>query len=300
MQFSLRKPIFHSLLLTFFGLFLFACNKFEGDQEVPAYLRIDTITFQTDYFLQGSNTHEITDAWVYVDDQLMGVYELPALFPLLLEGAHKLEIYPGIKLNGISSTRVPYPFYQPYSVSEYKFYPDSIRTVKPSTSYRSTAVFAWKEDFENSGFTLENTSQSDTSIFRTEPNSPDALLSNFSAFSGKVVLDKDHPTFDVASLSAYELPGLGAPVLLELDCRTDIPVLIGMFTTENSQVVDIPLVYVNESDVWNKLYINLGPNISEHTSATEFKVYFSATLDDQENATIFLDNIKLIYRPNQK
>ncbi len=284
------------------GWLLVSCNKFEGDQEVPAYLRIDTITLQTDYFTQGSNTHQITDAWVYVDDQLIGVFELPALFPVLLNGKHRLDILPGIKLNGISSTRVPYPFFQPYSLSEYTFYPDSIQTVKPSTTYRSTAVFAWLEDFENAGFTLETTSHSDTIIMHTEANSEDALLSEHSAFSGKIFLDQSHPSIDIATLAGFNaLPGLGAPVMLEVDCKNDLPLLVGMFATEYGSVTDMPLVYINTSDTWKKIYINLGPNISEHTVAYDFKVYFSATLgSDQEQAKIFLDNLKLIYRPNQK
>lgn len=299
MQFSLPKPVLRALILSFSGLFIMACNKFEGDQEVPAYLRIDTISLQTDYYLEGSNTHQITDAWIFVDDQNIGVFELPALFPVLQHGKHKLTIYPGIKLNGISSTRVPYPFYQPYEIKEYTFFPDSIRTIHPSTTYYSTANFAWKEDFENSGSSLEATSHSDTTLMRTEPNSEDALLGEFSAYSGKIVLDTAHPSIDLASMSAFDLPGRGTPVLLELDCKSEIPLLVGMFATENGSIVDIPLIYISESEKWNKLYVNLGPNVSEHQAATDFKVYFSATLKDQETASIFLDNIKLLYRSEQ-
>jgi hypothetical protein len=63
-------------------------------------------------------------------------------------------------------------------------------------------------------------------------------------------------------------------------------------------VVDIPLVVVNKSDTWNKIYINLGPNISAYTNASNFKVYLESSLSDESEAAYYFDNIKLIYRPN--
>ena len=94
---SLRLLIY--ILTTLLALNLTSCQKFEGDQTIPAYVRIDTVLFTADYVTQGSSTHKITDAWVYVDDQLIGVYELPSTFPVLASGKHKLEIRVGIKLN---------------------------------------------------------------------------------------------------------------------------------------------------------------------------------------------------------
>ena len=59
-------------------------------------------------------TDNITDAWVYLNDNLQGVYELPANFPVLAKGNQTLRVKAGIKLNGISSTRSPYPFYESF------------------------------------------------------------------------------------------------------------------------------------------------------------------------------------------
>ena len=74
---------------------ILSCNK-EESTEVPSYLKIDNI------LLDDNSTHNITDAWIYIDDNLQGVYELPAHFPLLVTGKHKLRIKAGIKENGIS------------------------------------------------------------------------------------------------------------------------------------------------------------------------------------------------------
>ena len=90
---------------------IISCKK-GGVNEIPSYMTIENIT------LDQNSTHNITDAWVYIDDNLQGVYELPANFPLLAQGKHKLRVKAGIKDNGIAGTRIPYPFYSSYIVEE--------------------------------------------------------------------------------------------------------------------------------------------------------------------------------------
>lgn len=280
-------------------LSIFSCNKFEGDQTVPAYISIDTINLNTDYFSQGSNSHNITDAWVYVNDQLIGAFELPATIPILARGKQKLEIRPGIKLNGIGGTRVPYPFYQPYTVQDFNFIEDSIRKINPVTSYYNTVGYAWLEDFEGTSISLSKTAQSDTSIYKTTPiNNPEAFLSEYSSYSGIVNLTPDKNSFKIASFNAFILPGNGSPVMLEVDYKCDRSFGVGMFASISGTIVDIPLIVVNKSETWNKIYINLGPNISAYTSASDFKVYFESSVFDDNEASYYFDNIKLIYRPN--
>ncbi|MDA3944469.1 MAG: hypothetical protein PF694_13140 [Bacteroidetes bacterium] len=288
-----------AVVALFLFLVLVSCNKFEGDQTVPAYIRIDTISVNTDYFSQGSNTHRITDAWVYVNDQLIGAFELPATIPVLARGRQKLEIRPGIKLNGIGGTRVPYPFYQPYIVTDYNFIEDSIRSILPVTSYYNTITFAWLEDFEGSSISLEKTSQSDTSIYQTSPiNNPEAYLSDFSSYSGIVNLTTEKNSFKLSSFNAFILPGLGSPVMLEVDYKCTQSFGVGMFAEISGTIVDIPLIVVNKSEKWNKIYINLGPNVSTYTSASNFKIYFESSMTGEDDAQYYFDNIKLIYRSN--
>lgn len=288
-----------AVVALFLFLALVSCNKFEGDQTVPAYIRIDTISVNTDYFSQGSNTHRITDAWVYVNDQLIGAFELPATIPVLARGRQKLEIRPGIKLNGIGGTRVPYPFYQPYIVTDYNFIEDSIRSILPVTSYYNTITFAWLEDFEGSSISIEKTSQSDTSIYQTSPiNNPEAYLSDFSSYSGIVNLTTEKNSFKLSSFNAFILPGLGSPVMLEVDYKCTQSFGVGMFAEISGTIVDIPLIVVNKSEKWNKIYINLGPNVSTYTSASNFKIYFESSMTGEDDAQYYFDNIKLIYRSN--
>jgi len=287
------------LLFAAIGLgILTSCNKFEGEQTIPAYIQIDTVQLNTDYFSQGSSTHNITDVWVYVNDRLVGAFELPATIPVLARGKQKLEIRPGIKLNGIGGTRVPYPFYQPYTLSDFNFIEDSVVKLNPVTSYYNTTNFAWIEDFENASISIEKTSQSDTSIYKTNPiNSPEALLSEFSSCSGVISLDEQKSGFKLASFNAFILPGGGNPVMLEIDYKCTERIGVGLFAEINGTIVDLPLVVINRSENWNKIYINLGPNVSAYNEASNFKIYFEGNINEGD-AKYYLDNIKLVYRSN--
>jgi hypothetical protein len=287
--------VFFFILLMFFA----ACNKFEGEQTIPSYLKIDTVFFSTNYPTQGSKTHNFTDVWVYVNDQLIGAFEMPVTIPILITGSQKLEIRPGIKLNGISATRAPYPFIKPYINNSFTFFQDSIVSLKPTVSYYDNINFVWTEDFEGTGLSIEKTPQSDTNIAKTQPsNHPEALLSEYSSYSGYVHLENDKKKFQIASFNGYDLPGKGTPVFLEIDYKCSRYFGVGLFANVDNSVVSLPLVVVNQSNVWNKIYINLSPIVTEYNTARDFKVYFESEKGDDENARFYFDNIKLIYRNN--
>lgn len=279
---------------------LSSCYKFDGNQTIPSYLKIDTVLLNTYYPDEGSNSNAIKDVWVYVNDQQIGAFELPAKFPVLAMENQSLEIRPGIKVNGISSTRAPYPFYKPIIYNDFLFVPDStMLVVNPTTEYYSNVNFMWMEDFEHPGISLVESSSSDTNIIRTQPaNNPEAYISENSKYSGVIHLTSTNIDYSASSSNSYPIPVQGSPTLLELDFKTNNYINIGILIQENGNFIKIPLVILNHSDTWNKIYVNLGPNLSLHPQATDFKVFFESVLEDNlTSATIYLDNIKLINRP---
>ena len=110
-----------NLLLLLLFPFLVGCQLFDQPEIAPSYIHIENFNFIITNSNQGTNSEKITDAWVYIDDTPAGVYELPANFPVLEEGKHKVRIRAGIKENGISGTRVPYPFYASFIIEELIF-----------------------------------------------------------------------------------------------------------------------------------------------------------------------------------
>ncbi len=285
-------------------LLLSGCDKFEGSQTVPSYLKIDSISFQCNVDLQGTSNQNFTDAWVYVDDNLIGGFEMPATFPVLAEGSHKLEIRPGIKLNGISDTRSPYPCVQPFIISNFSFVPDSIRKVSVNSTYYSNAEFVWMENFEDPSLAIRKSQNSDTGIVRTSPaDAPEAFLDDFSHYSGISYLDADRNYLQLVSDNGSGTGFVfdrGDFIFLELNYKNNIPLVVGVYITKmDNTILDRPYLVINPSDDWNKIYVNFTPVVNEETDAVDYTIYLAAQFNlTTGSAFIMLDNIKLVTRPN--
>lgn len=319
---NMRK-VFNPVLfcVLFFGVFGTACQKFEGGQSIPAYIRIDAIGLnvpESSYNTFGANTSNITDAWVYVDDQIIGCFELPTTFPVLNSGKHKVSVYAGIKVNGIGAARAAYTFYQPCVYEQLELVPDSIIKLSPIVNYYPIDILKmqWKEDFESGTITLNAMSASDTTLMRVS-GSEALKVPNYTAYSGKIVLPPDSLHFYMSSFSELKtLPTDGTPCMLELDYNCNSPFTVGVIYCENYQEKEAPLVTVQATDTlnalphnWKKIYINIGPTCVAHENADYFKIYFTshvyATYDDHGALVetvpshmryYYLDNLKLISR----
>ena len=303
--------------MLFLGLLLFSasCKKFEGSQKVPAYIHIESIEVDslTDYFVYGANTHKITDAWVHVDDQLIGVYELPATFPVLEKGPHKVTVYGGIMVDGRSAARDRYPFYQPWTVQNLNLVEDSIVNLSPVLRYypigEGTNV-AWKEDFENTN-TLLSDSSSDVNMNRV--SGVEAWQSVNSFWSGKVELPPDSLDFTVVTADQFNFykNTNGVYCLLEMDYNCNDTFLVGIQYYLDYYLETLPIIKVTPTDKthdkperWNKIYINIGPYMNEFQRASYFKLFFTSNLAIEgseyhpisEPRYYYLDNLKLLYR----
>jgi hypothetical protein len=278
------------LIVVVIGMFG-SCEVFNPEEQIPSYIHIDKIDLNTTSE-QGSNSSKITDAWVYVDDQLVGAYELPVTLPVLSSGVHTVVIKPGIKVDGISATRAVYPFYKPYSAS-INLIPDSVITINPTLTYNAYTVFEWKEAFEDGGISLDKTLFSDTTIDKTS----DTTKVFEGDYSGIVHLDATHDFFQGLSLGSFILPTGDSPVFLELNYKTDALIKIGLYANSNSQIMKLDVVYINKTNTWNKIYINLNSAISRATNnPNDFQVYIEIQKDsDASSAEILFDNIKLVH-----
>lgn len=303
--------------MLFLGLLLFSasCKKFEGSQKVPAYIHIESIEVDslTDYFVYGANTHKVTDAWVHIDDQLIGVFELPATFPVLEKGPHKVTVYGGIMVDGRSSARDRYPFYQPWTVQNLNLVEDSIVNLSPVMRYypigEGTNV-AWKEDFENTNTLLSDTS-SDVNLNRV--SGVEAWQSINSFWSGKVELPPDSLDFTIATADQFDFYSgtNGVYCLLEMDYNCNDTFLVGIQYYLDYYLETLPIIKVTPTDKthdkperWNKIYINIGPYMNEFQRASYFKLFFTSNLAMEgseyhpisEPRYYYFDNLKLLYR----
>lgn len=286
------------LILTGIILLLTACQK-SSDLDIPSYISIDSISVNVNTE-QGTASNKIVDAWVYAGNDLEGAFELPASFPVLKAGTTRLNIQPGIKLNGIAETRVPYPFYDTISLNVTLNRQNEVQLGHISTRYKSNTKFGWIEDFEDPYLSIDTTAKSTLKIGRVgEPSLVSSFPGEGNSYAGKISISSDDDYFECISHESYTfsqtLPEEQSYVFLELNYKSNCPLTVGLFIY-GAELSQQPVVVVNASEKWNKIYINFTPTISFNTDASKFRVYFSAR--KQENgpdAEIFIDNIKLLH-----
>lgn len=289
-----------ALVLWMWICLLFAgCNTINPAEQIPAYIRIPSpYGFSCNRLSQGTANQRITDAWVYLDEQLVGVFELPATFPVLATGNHNVRIAPGIKQNGITATRVSYPFFTDTTFSV-TLSPNQTTELKPLARYSRISQFKWLEDFESNDFTLERSGQSqvDPQISNLPTEPAEGL------FCGKILLPPGSMRFECVSKQAYDLPKGGAFVYLELEYRINHPMVVGIYAYSGSSSAQFPVINLNPTVdsngnlIWKKTYIYLTPEVSPNVAATNFRVFFGAQknlVDESMQGVFYLDNIKVI------
>lgn len=294
---SLRSGILLFFILTGLALTFPSCEGFEGDQTIPAYLKIDSIRMETDYSSEGTAYQNFTDVWVYVDDNLIGAFQLPAEFPVLARGEHKVTIMPGVKRNGISATRTNYPFCNDMIMNLNLTEDSTLDLGVLKTTYESSVEFFMIEDFDGIAIELDTTNRSLYPITKT----PSGFPSTFEgSHSGQVVMDSAGSMFECINRTDFTIPL--APVFMELHVNTNNPVAVGVFLYGYTTIVQTPVIYLNATDgKWKKVYIDLTNALNSETGMQKFRIFFNAVQSkDVGTADIRLDNIKVMTRDLSK
>jgi hypothetical protein len=274
------------------------CSTFDKPEPIPSYIRITNIelTTPTDNS-QGSSSSNVTDAWVYINDNLQGVYPMPTRFPVLLSGSVKLSVRSGIIQNGIDATRIDYPFYNAWDTT-IELKEKEILSLKPRINgYKSGTVFHLIEDFEGLGLNFEKTSSSINDIYKTSNSSLIFEGNNcgkFEILSGSIDVT-------IASTKLYTLPKQGANVFLEFNYNINQAMEVGVMALNGTQINQSSVLGLRAStndqgvNVWKKVYVDLTTAVSNETSASGYKIYFYAKQADGISNPLFLiDNVKLI------
>ena len=212
----------HLLLISFIGFLFFGCKQ---EDITPSWIKINEFGLITNIETQGWDTHGITDAWVYLDNEHLGVHQVPCTIPVLAEGEHTFTILPGIKNNGISSTRRSYPFYQPFEVTGTLTKNDTFE-INPITAYRTSVEFAFIEDFENAGISFLKGPASDTNfVFVNEDEHPEIV--EYGDKCGGIFLTELDSLFTANTEEFMNLPK-GEEVYLEIDYRNNNSIAMGV------------------------------------------------------------------------
>jgi hypothetical protein len=308
---KLSRLLFCSFGVLSISFALTSCSTFDPPTVVPSYGHIDSIHFSIpadSANLEGSASSAIKAAWVYLDDNPVGTFQMPCTFPIVAgSGYHNIKIYSGVEAADANSAYSINPFYQFYSINV-NLQQGKTTKFQPVSTYYNWVKFKYMENFdgESPGSQPQHivryygggskAAGSDTVMFVTRNKSLvfDGTGSNG---SGLVKLDENHTQYVGMTDPPDSLPYNGTPVYLEFNYRTTTFFSVGLF--EEDTVIQIsPSTIVYPSSTWKKLYVDLySRTISTyHAYPNNYRVYFLMNYNTGDVAdTLLLDNIKIIY-----
>jgi len=271
---------------------LFSCDIINPAEEIPAYLKVDTVLVVTKTG-QGAAVHNISCVKFNVGGTTLGFFEIPTQTPCLSTGPQSVIVYPGMRLNGIASSREVYPFFTPYyGSSKIDLTAGEVISITPTFTYKPAAKFIWLEDFEDAGVTFLYATYSDTTIICQS----DVVSSG--RRSGAVYLDSEHKSFEAFSSTDFDLPSTNSEALLEFDYRSDVAIEVGIYSLTDGVGTWNTLMVIRPYKTWNRIYIDIHTLLEDSDLDAElFRPGLRAAWDStgQAKQSFYLDNLKLIH-----
>lgn len=272
-------------------------------ETVPSYISIDAVVVDRGNDASWSHKDQgfftnLIDAvnityWVKGDKAwtTLGVFQLPCHVPVLREGQiDTLVIEPVVKQNGISSSRIYYPYYKPITHGAIVLTPDqtlSLDTLHTTYKSSNTVKVAFEEYF-----TLTSNIQLDT-VVRLITNH-DTVRSGSGC--GVIRVKKDQKAVNFWSHDTLVCKDPSAYLYLEMDYWTDFDLSVGFNNPSHqggsNQIQGAMTLYRNNG--WQKIYINLGKLWAWYNHYPYLRLYFTVLNGDGREGNVYLDNIKVV------
>jgi hypothetical protein len=275
-------------------------NSCVKNNPAPSWLEVNEWTLQSNPGLsaaEGELTQNFSDAWVFIDDQVIGVFEVPFKIPILKTGNCNIKIYPAVRNNGISATKKIYPFMEAYEVNA-ELIQNQTLTLNPTTKYNSFTQF-WTEDFEDP-LNIKITVDQNTSAIKSTPTTNTNLQPFNGNFYGLINLNTSDSSW-IASTQDQLAIQKGREAYLEIDYYNTNSVITGLiYVKPDNSTVNNPNIQLQAQDPgsvkWKKIYIDLKELIGYSPNGSNFLQSFIAKLDEGlTEGEIRIDNIKVVY-----
>lgn len=290
----MSKIFFFTLFTATSLLLVTSCDNAPAPE--VAYIQIDTLQVNA-IGAQGTSSSALSTFWVEQNGQQIGAFTPPSLVPVLAGQNQSIRLIPGININGSFAQRNQYEMLSPRTFTldlaqgETRNFAPAATTFSYNTNYTIEVL----EDFDAVGLNFLRSDKSDTNLLIT--TAPDEIFVHPGEMpnkSGKIVM-KPISRAEFKTLQSFELPQFAANVWLEVNYKTDIPLTFGVVANEPLQSIQAPVVTLFSNEAWNKVYINLVTEVSGYPNAVDYNLFFGAINTTDDTATVFVDNIKLLY-----
>jgi len=298
-----------SFIIILFGCSLISqgCNSIDAASPVPTYIHIDSFHFVQNnllhpYLLPPNGTpllqsgalvptsHQTNVAWVYYNNNPIGIFDLPVTFPVITNGPGQLEVSPGIIADGENNDVVNYTF---YSTDTFSFNPQPGQTINhtPQTGYYS----------DDNVWIINNFEESNQSYFAPWGGSP----------GGVIVITGDSVAYGYhAGMIALSIPSVDSSIdsttfsfqiptgmaYIEFDYNSTVPFYVGLQANLSSFISSTPsyLTGIYPNSGWEKFYLEVD-GFTASAQATSYNFFIKADLlPGQTSGRLLIDNIQLI------
>ena len=289
-----------------------SCKKFSGDVTVPSFLHVDNIIVTP----QAENAPS-TEAGFYTSlvdavqiiclfdgdmaETNLGTFQLPCTVPVLRSGKPKyVTIIPCVKQNGISGTRIEYPYYQYIQLTD-------VTLTTGDTTFLGTydtATDRW--NLETHYYTLQR-----MDILCDDYFEPTTFSTHFDSTLTWVRNDPQnacsgqgyglvHVTDSMQTLT-FSIPQEFNPdpkkyLYLEMDYWTDVELQVNMagFITTSQQASTFSVIMLYANTHWQKIYINLGKTWSQFNYNVPIAIALQAVNTKGVTGDVRIDNFKIV------
>ena len=267
-----------------------SCNIINPAEKIPTYIRIDSIAVKTDnYGKTGTTTSKITSAWVYVNNSLVGAFDIPSNIPVLIDKASTISIAPGIDYSGLKNYQATYPF---YTFDTFYVSPSNGKVLNHTAvvKYTDAAQFRWNGDFETGNkFQKVNAYKTeDTGIVRVT----DVSKVFEGGASGYLYMNSVHPSSE--NISVEDITIAKGESYLEVNYKCNVDFVVGMQTTKNGDIVYEYFTGLKANETWKKAYIGLNNFTGKYSGAPYHIMIKSSLPDGQTDGYVLLDNLKVV------
>lgn len=278
----------------FFILITSSCVKNNPD---PSWVEVNNWTLiensEDTPERMGELTHNFSEASIYIDGKLLGIFEVPFKIPVLKSGETKITLLPTIKDNGISATKVSYPLVEKFETTVY-LEKNKSTVINPITKYYKD-VTCWKIDFEDATVNLDY-DPNNTAYLISETNNP---IIKYGNSCGRIKLNASNNHLFCFTNEAIPIVK-GNNTYLEIDYYNTNEIVTGarLINADDSYKDNIN-IQLNKQDLseikWKKIYVSLKEVLTNSGNAKKFKIFFDANYNNIYTDTdIFIDNIKIV------
>lgn len=271
-----------------------ACNIVNPSEPVPTYIRIDSFSFSGNTAKTGSNSHKITHVWAYFNNNPVGIFDLPAQFPVIANEPGTLLVLAGVDYDGLRGYEVAYPLYLPDTMLLTPK-PGEVISFTPETGYNESAKLSFNESFD-AGAGRRNGFQpfSQDSTYLLNITQPDTNVLEGGG-SGLIELSGASDSTMVLSLPTTAIIP-GGDAYIELNYKGNMTLQVGMYSVISTTGVPYweRLIGLKPQEQWTKIYIGIREFVLAN-QGNEYRIVLRADRPKgAPDGRLYIDNLKVV------